>query len=122
MKSHVGMETKVCQVCGIEYQTGAILLDTKLKDSLSRYTVTGYGICQEHSDTNYIHLVVVKNKEGDEGDKFLSPSKANRVGPILSIKRDVIGKLIPSLEGSKLPLVFITEDTYKRILDLYQEG
>ena len=42
-KSHVSMERRVCRVCGREYDTGAILLDRRLKKSMDRHTLTGGG-------------------------------------------------------------------------------
>jgi len=44
MKSHVGMEQKVCPVCGQAFDTGVILLDKRLRNSLERKTVTGWDL------------------------------------------------------------------------------
>lgn len=41
MKSHVGMESKISIVCGQQYDTGAILLDRQLRESLDQHNVTG---------------------------------------------------------------------------------
>lgn len=46
-KSHVGMETNQCVVCGKEYETGAILLDKRLRASLERHVCTGLGVCEK---------------------------------------------------------------------------
>ena len=47
-KSHVSLERHVCLVCGVAYDTGSILLDKRLRQSLERYTTTGWGLCAEH--------------------------------------------------------------------------
>ena len=44
-KSHVGMEQNVCPVCGKAFDTGTILLDRRLRNSLERKTVTGWSLC-----------------------------------------------------------------------------
>lgn len=61
-KSHVSMEQHQCAVCGITYDTGAILLDKRLRANLERYTVTGSGMCPEHQklkDDGYVALIEV---------------------------------------------------------------
>jgi len=44
-KSHVSLEQRVCLVCGTTFDTGAILLDKRLRQHLDRHTVTGWGLC-----------------------------------------------------------------------------
>ena len=47
-KSHVSLEQHVCLVCGTAFDTGAILLDKRLRASMERHTATGWGLCPEH--------------------------------------------------------------------------
>ncbi|HHW2678374.1 hypothetical protein [Pseudomonas aeruginosa] len=47
-KSHVSLEQHVCLVCGTGFDTGAILLDKRLRASMERHTATGWGLCPEH--------------------------------------------------------------------------
>lgn len=59
-KSHVSMGQHECVACGTRYDTGSILLDRRLKDSMEGKTVTGLGLCPEHQeqvDEGYILLV-----------------------------------------------------------------
>jgi hypothetical protein len=59
-KSHVSLERHLCLVCGAEYDTGAILLDRRLRASLDRHTTTGWGLCPEHRrlcDEGFVALV-----------------------------------------------------------------
>lgn len=59
-KSHVSMEAQVCVVCGKQFDTGAILLDKRLRKSMEPHTVTGMGLCPEHKklkDEGYVALV-----------------------------------------------------------------
>lgn len=46
-KSHVSLERRVCLVCGTHFDTGSLLLDKRLRQSLERYTTTGWGLCAE---------------------------------------------------------------------------
>lgn len=59
-KSHVSMEQRVCLICGSAFDTGAILLDKRLRQSMAHHTVTGWGLCPEHErlfKDGYIALV-----------------------------------------------------------------
>lgn len=79
-KSHVSMEQRQCIVCGCIYDTGAILLDKRLRKSMERHTVTGTGMCPEHQklkDQGYVALI-----EADEKTK-------NRTGRLIHLKADV---------------------------------
>ena len=65
-ESCVGMETKICVVCGGEYETNVILMDMRLMNSLTRHTCTGWGICPEHRkkiEEGYVFLVEVSATE-----------------------------------------------------------
>jgi len=65
MKSYVSMERKKCGVCGKDYDSGSILLDRRLKESMERHTLTGWGMCEEHQklkDAGYIAIVGVDEK------------------------------------------------------------
>lgn len=66
MKSHVSLEQHQCFVCGRLYETGNILMDKRLRQSMERHTITGYGLCEEHQklkDDNYIALIVMDDKK-----------------------------------------------------------
>lgn len=94
-KSYVAMERKICIVCTQEYDTGNVLLDKRLKDSMDKHVVTGMGICPEHkklSEEGYIALVEVDPKKstniqkGEKG-KTVKQSEAYRTGNIAHILR-----------------------------------
>lgn len=66
-KSHVGMESKTCILCDSEYETGAILLDRRLRESLERLNNTGPGLCnsckEEHTGLpldEYDHVALIE--------------------------------------------------------------
>ena len=95
MKSHVSMEQKVCLICRQTYDTNAILLDTRMKDSLERHTITGPGTCKEcvaMNDKGYIALVGASNPSSD-GDK-LQPEDATYTGEVCWLKRHAAEQII----------------------------
>jgi len=104
-KSHVGMEQKVCSVCAQIYDTGAILLDKHLRNTLKRQNLNGWGLCPEHQklyDDEFVALVEISN---DPGGQTATQENANRTGKIAHIKR----KVIETLTSQKLntPLIFV---------------
>lgn len=111
-KSYVSVEQKVCQVCGTVYDTGSILLDTrirngKLVDSMDRNTVTGYGLCEEHQklfDEGYIALVECSNTNTRN---TLTQANAIRTGNIVHLRREVAQRIFNTDQPADLPMVFI---------------
>jgi hypothetical protein len=83
-KSHVTMEQHKCAVCGKDYDTGALLLDTRLGKRFEMHTVTGWGLCPEHQklyDDGYVALVgadLAKSKLLSNGN--CTPEGAWRTG------------------------------------------
>jgi hypothetical protein len=89
-KSHVGMEQKVCPVCGQAFDTGAILLDKRLRNSLERHTVTGWDLCPEHAalwDKGYIALVECDPDKSTFTSGTIKPEDAYRTGRIAHIRK-----------------------------------
>ena len=65
-KSYVTMEQHQCPACGKTFDTGALLLDTHLRDRFDRNTVTGTSLCldcNKRIDDGFTILVVVKDGE-----------------------------------------------------------
>lgn len=111
MKSHVSMEQQVCIVCGIPFDTGSILLDKRLKNSMEKHTVTGWGLCPEHEnlfDDGYVALVGVSNKHGTEIN--LKQDTAERTGEIIHVSRTALNRMLGEELPSKLPMVWADEE------------
>lgn len=90
-KSYVSMEQKVCIATGKTYDTGTILMDRRLQDSMDRNTVTGYGFCpevQEKLDEGYIVLVEA-DPEKSIGN---TPDTVWRTGRIAYIRKEIADK------------------------------
>ena len=94
-KSYVSMERRVCVVCCKEYDTGALLLDKRLRDSMDKHTLTGWGMCEEHQklkDDGYVAMVGCDaSKQGDSDT--IKPEEAHRTGKIAHIKKHVFNSI-----------------------------
>jgi hypothetical protein len=86
-KSYVTLEQRVCVVCGRTYDSGGLLLDTRLRERFEHHTVTGWGMCPEDEAkrAEYVALVEVKNTRV-AGDN-LKPQDADRTGVIAHVRR-----------------------------------
>jgi hypothetical protein len=124
-KSHVSMEQHVCLVCGQTFDTGSILLDKRLRDSLEPKTVTGWDLCPEHKalyETGMVALVEVdEDKTGPRG-ATLRPEDAYRTGRVAHVKEEAFRKLFnisPRDERGKLrALMFIDKQAMDYITDV----
>lgn len=119
-KSHVSMEQHVCLVCGATFDTGAILLDRRLRASMERHTTTGWGLCAEHRrlfDAGYVALVECDPRRSGlpAGGDRLKPEDAYRTGRIAHVKRDAFAKLFNVPVEVKRPCVFVEPGVIERL-------
>lgn len=92
-KSHVSLEQHVCLVCGTRFDTGAILLDKRLRPSMKHHTATGWGLCPEHqklSDDGFVALVECdpQRSGASAGAARMKPEQAHRTGRLAHVKRE----------------------------------
>ena len=121
-KSHVGMEQNVCPVCGKAFDTGTILLDCRLRDSLERKTVTGWDLCPEHAKLwkkGYIALVECDPEKSKFSGGTIKPENANRTGRIAHIRKAVVARIF-NVEMA-VPVAFV-EPTVIDMLEKMQKG
>lgn len=108
-KSYVAMEKAVCPVCGKLFETGCILMDCGLQNSLDAHgVVTHYEPCDECNKMlkEYIACIVVLNSP--DGKESISVEDAERTGEVLWLKRETAWKLFGMSEEQKdTPCVFI---------------
>ncbi|VGO13675.1 hypothetical protein PDESU_02232 [Pontiella desulfatans] len=122
MKSHVGMEQKVCPVCGQAFDTGAILLDKRLRNTLERKTVTGWDLCPEHAkqwEKGYIALVECDPEKSTFTDGTIKPQDAYRTGRIVHIRKAAADRIFDV--EIKSPVAFV-EPGVVDALEKMQEG
>ena len=118
-KSFVTMEKQICVVCGKQFDTGSLLLDTRLKDSFDMYTVTGFGMCDsctELKDKGFIALIEATNNPTDS----LSQQEANRTGRIAHLKLEAFKEIfnVPAPKGG---ICFVQEGVIAK-LEAMNEG
>lgn len=114
-KSYVSLEQQVCVVCGKPFETGALLMDRRLKDSLERHTVTGWGLCPEHEklrQEGFVALVECDPEKSNapEGGGMLNPEQVYRTGVVAYMKRDAfleVFKLPTESQAESTPAVFV---------------
>lgn len=108
-KSHVSMVQKICIVTGKAFDTNELLLDTRLKESLERHTITGWGISpevQEKLDEGYIALVGVDEKKSTITNGIIKPEDAFRTGEVIYVKEEVFFKIF-DMEAPKGKVSFV---------------
>ena len=105
-KSFVTLEQNVCPICGKVFETGNLLMDTrirngKLMETFDKYTVTGYSVCEECQkmiDEGRVALVEI-NEPSDPNN--LTLDNVDRTGKIGWMKRDIVQQLIPEFPEDK---------------------
>ncbi len=108
-KSYVSLERHVCVVCCVPYETGALLIDRRLLESLEKYTTTGWGLCPEHLklyEDGYVALVECGNGKPSIGDR-LKPEDALRTGDFAHLKRDAFAVAFNVAVEPDIPVVFV---------------
>lgn len=57
MKSHCSIERKVCPICTKEFDSGAILLDRRLRDSMDRHPLRDLHIARTAKKRNVTDML-----------------------------------------------------------------
>lgn len=108
-KSHVSLEQHVCLVCGTRFDTGAILLDKRLRANMEHHTATGWGLCPEHqklSDDGFVALVECDpQRSGSPGANRMKSEQAYRTGHPAHLKREVFSTVFNVPIAGALPSV-----------------
>ncbi|ODU42428.1 MAG: ATPase [Thiobacillus sp. SCN 63-374] len=111
-KSHVSLEQHVCLVCGTRFDTGAVLLDRRLRASMERHTATGWGLCPEHqklSDDGFVALVECdpQHSGSPAGGGRVKPEQAYRTGRLAHLKREAFAQVFDVPIAADQPCVFV---------------
>lgn len=110
-KSHVSLEQHVCLVCGAHFDTGAVLLDRRLRASMEHQTVTGWGLCPEHQklfDDGFVALVECDpQRSGSQDGGRMKPDQAYRTGRLAHLKRKVFARVFNVPIAVNRPCVFV---------------
>lgn len=119
-KPYVSLEQHVCVVCGTTFDTGAILLDRRLRASMQRHTATGWGLCTEHRklfDDGYVALVECDPQRSGalaNGER-MTPEQACRTGPVANMRREVFARVFNVPIAAGQPCVFVEPGVIERL-------
>jgi hypothetical protein len=110
-KSYVTLEQHRCIICGEDFDTGALLLDRRLREKFDTKTVTGMGMCPEHQklyDDGYVALIEADNTPAGS---TMRPEDANRTGMIAHVRasawENIFDTPVPMKEGKLFSMVFV---------------
>lgn len=116
MKSYVSMEQHKCLVCGKDFDTNSLLLDTRLRNKFERTTVTGWGLCPEHQklfDDGYIALVGCDDaKSAKLPNGNVDPNEAYRTGAIAHLRFETFEHMFNIPRGNH-PVMFCDEEVIR---------
>lgn len=114
-KSWVGMEQHVCPICGAVFDTGALLLDKRMRKTFGHKNITGYGLCPEHNKLYADGFTAMVGCDPDKSERLengrIRAEQASRTGAVMHIRRTVwpqlFGEPAPTdAEGEPLAMVF----------------
>jgi hypothetical protein len=128
-KSFVTMVQNVCLVCCVPFDTGDLLMDTriiggKLRNTFERNTITGWGLCPEHKklhEDGFVALV-----EANPPKKYpqanLKPEDADRTGNICHLRRTVADDIFNVKLDPKLPMIFVEPGVIDKLKGMTEGG
>ncbi|WP_261530687.1 ATPase [Burkholderia multivorans] len=119
-KSHVSLEQHVCLICGTRFDTGAVLLDRRLRASMERHTATGWGLCPEHqklSDDGFVALVECDplHSGSPAGGGRVKPEQAYRTGRLAHLKREAFAQVFNVPIAADQPCVFVEPSVIEQL-------
>src|SRR3546814_15507025 len=99
-------------LCSSElFDTGAILLDKRLRASMERHTKTGWGLCPEHqklSDDGFVALVECDpQRSGSQAGGRMKPEQAYRTGRLAHLRRTVFAPVFNVPIADEQACVFV---------------
>jgi hypothetical protein len=120
------MEQHICIVCGQPFDTGALLLDKRMRDSMEQHTVTGGGLCPEHDklfNEGYLALVAAdESKSTKEPNGNIKPSGAYRTGAIVHIRREVARRMFNIPVPDDLPMMFCDPEVVTKLEQMMKDS
>lgn len=122
-KSHVSLEQHVCAVCGQVFDTGALLLDRRLRPSLERHTTTSWDLCAEHKKLNEEGFVALiecdpARSGAGMGTRRLQIGQAYRTGRLAHLKREAFSKVFNVEVDPQQACVFVEPGVIERLQEM----
>lgn len=120
MKSHVGIEQHQCPICLIKFDTGTILFDRRLRDSLNHHEVTGHSPCkdcQNKLDDNFIALIESEANSSRDSSHLLD---VPRTGNIAWLKESAF-KEVFNIPVPPKKICFIDPEVFQQLIRMSGE-
>lgn len=119
-KSHVSLEKHQCIVCGKLFDTGALLLDRRLKPSMEICTITDYGLCPEDQskfDEGFVALIECDREKSQlsTDSQTAKPEDVCRTGLVAHLKRDVFDNVFNVSIADATPLVLVDQGVIEQL-------
>lgn len=128
MKSHVGMEQHQCPICLVKFDTGNILLETRIDprtrtlcQTLDDHVVTGYSPCpdcQAKLDDDYIALV--ETRDPNPGRSTIGID-VPRSGNFAFVERKAFSRIF-DMSVPDPPMVFVEPGVIDKIRSMTEGG
>ncbi len=117
-KSHVTMVTRICVVCGNEYSTNEIALDTKPRKIFHRSTCMGWGECPEHKtllDQDNVAMVEIDvSKSVVHENSKIKKGEEYRTGRVAIVDRPSLQKIV-NMDISSHRVVMIDKSQFDEL-------
>lgn len=115
--NYVRMGKHQCIICGELFDSGEILLNTRLHAIPESETCTGFGLCPEHKklhEDGYVALVEITNHNTGQELAF---ETANRTGRLVHLRREACSQIFnqPAHDG---PLVFVDQQVFDKLMTM----
>lgn len=119
-KSFVSLEQHLCTVCGRHFDTGHLLLDKRLRPSMTHHTTTGWGLCHEHQklfDEGFVALIECDPERSGvlAGSTRLEPERAYRTGRVAHLRREAFTQMFNVAIDDGQACVFVEPGVIARL-------
>jgi hypothetical protein len=110
-KSHVTMEQHICLICDKQFDTGALLLNQRLRQRFERHTTTGYGLCPEHKKDGFVALIACT---GIPTGDHMQPYDAQRTGAVAWVRNEAFAHIfnVPLPKGG---VAYVEPDVIEKL-------
>lgn len=121
-KSFVTLEQHICPVCGKTFDTGSLLMDTRVRGVFDKYTVTEFELCKDCLETakehHCVHVMLLEEQKRGESavvDRVVIPE----------IFLDLISNEELRKKAEEMRGIFTTEkittDSFRQAVDYFLE-
>jgi hypothetical protein len=108
-----------CPVCGTRRDTGALLLDTRLRERFFRHTCTGFNLCLECKRKQKLGYIALIEAQGPRGASEISPEEALRTGRVFHIKESAWPNVFRDAPVPPKRIAFIDEEAANLLVEMF---